>query len=727
MKKILLLLILINIYLFANQSVLIINSYHKGYEFSDSIISSIEKEFYKNTTIDTNILYMDSKRITSKEYYENLSKLYSVQLKDRNYDLIIAVDRFAYDFTLHNYKSFFNNTPVLTVGIENFSKNNALNYGLKKVSALLEKRDLESNIRLIEKAFPLLENLYIINDKSLNAQHTEPLIQEVIKNHKGKYKLNYLRSDSLEQLRSKFIKKEENSAILFVRFYKNIDGHLNKNQDISAFINNSKLPVFITDSIFLKKGALGGKIIDLNSFGKDSSKMALNILYKNKYEIKEFENLEYIFDEQKVKKFLIFPSSLIKEYKLVNKSITFYDKYEGFITFVFIISPLLILLILGLVRNIILRKKIQKDLIQRVEFDSILLNAIDNPIVWENGEGIIVDSNSKFCKLIAIERKNIIAKSLDDFIDHKQVKNIKNVLNKYKENPALNHEFKYYDENKVKKVYLLKQARYSDKKTKREGVVTIFTDITKQKQIEEDKQKNRQFIIQQSKLAEIGEVFSSIAHQWKSPLVEITAIAQELFYSKKCEALREDDSFVSDIMKQVTYMTDTINDFQKFIIPSSKKINFNVYSSIESMLEIIEHNMKYNNVKIKIDVQKDACLNILGYKNEFMQSILNIINNAKDALEQNNPKDRKIDIKLFNDNQNLIILIQDNAGGIDMEFINKIFKPYYSTKVDGHGIGLYMSKMIIEDKMHGKISVENSLAGACFKIKLGHSCENISS
>lgn len=84
--------------------------------------------------------------------------------------------------------------------------------------------------------------------------------------------------------------------------------------------------------------------------------------------------------------------------------------------------------------------------------------------------------------------------------------------------------------------------------------------------------KNRQFVIQQSKLAEIGEVFSSIAHQWKSPLVEITAIAQELFYTKKCEEVKEDDSFVKDIMNQVSYMTNTINEFQRFIMPSNKKL-----------------------------------------------------------------------------------------------------------------------------------------------------------
>ena len=102
---------------------------------------------------------MDSKRVTSKEYFENLKNLYAVQLKNRKYDLVITVDRFAYDFVLDNYTTLFNNIPVLTVGIENFNINNATNVGLKKISALLEKRDLKGNIELIEKMFPKLERM----------------------------------------------------------------------------------------------------------------------------------------------------------------------------------------------------------------------------------------------------------------------------------------------------------------------------------------------------------------------------------------------------------------------------------------------------------------------------------------------------------------------------------------------------------------------------------------
>ena len=708
------------LFLFANSSILIINSYHKGYEFSDSIIKGIEDTIYPHTNIDMNILYMDSKRVTSSEYYENLQKLYNIQLKSRKYDLIIAIDRFAYDFVLDIYKDFFTNEPVLAVGIENFHKSKAKKYGVEdRVSALLEKRDLKSNVNSIEKLIPSLKKLYIINDKSENALHTEPLINELFQNFNDDYELIYLKEDNLENLKKRFSKKEENSAALFIRFYKNEDGRLNKNREIANFINHSKIPIFITDSIFIKKGAVGGKIVDLFKFGRTSGNMALDILKGKPHKVIVSDDLYYVFDAKKLEEFILPVNVLKNSYEIVNRRLTFYDKNRGFIEFVFKISPLLLFLILGLIHNIYKRKLIEKDLRKRIDFDEILLDAIDSPIFWQDEKGVIIDSNSTFCELINIKCNGIYGKRLNDFKDNKNVLFILDVLKKYKDNKKENYEFELINLNNLKKVYLVKQEEIKDAKYDNKGTVTIFTDITKEKEIALEKQKNRQFVIQQSKLAEIGEVFSSIAHQWKSPLIEITAIAQELFYSKKCEEIKEDESFVKDIMNQVNYMTNTINDFQKFIMPSNAKVKFDVYEAIKSMLEIVNHNMKYNNIKINLDAKENSSLEVYGYKNETMQSFLNIVNNAKDALIENNDyKNRNIDIKLFNEENFLIIIISDNAGGIDEKNIDKIFDSYYTTKEDGHGIGLYMSKVIIEDKMGGNISVKNSNNGAIFTIKL---------
>jgi len=169
-------------------------------------------------------------------------------------------------------------------------------------------------------------------------------------------------------------------------------------------------------------------------------------------------------------------------------------------------------------------------------------------------------------------------------------------------------------------------------------------------------------------------------------------------------------------------MTETINSFQKFIMPSTQKIVFDINESVEEMLEIIRHNMKYNYVNVNINVTENTNLMILGYKNELMQTLLNIVNNAKESIIQEKSKNKStqgcIEIDIKNINDKVQIDISDNGGGIPPQYIKQIFEPYFTTKKDGHGIGLYMARLIIEDKIGGTINVSNTNFGAKFTIQL---------
>ncbi len=300
MKKIVLFLIF-PLFLLANSSVLIINSYHKGYEWSDDVIMGIENSFYTKKDIHIDTLYMDSKRVVSKEYFDNLKKLYGIQLQKQKYDLIIAIDRFAYDFVLENYNNFFTDEKILAVGLEEFSHEKAKKY-------------------------------------NLNALHTEPLIYNTIKKYKDSYEIKYLKEKDIKSLKKIFSKKDSSSAGVFIRFYKSENGKFYKNYEIAEFIKNSKIPIFVTDSLFIKKGAIGGKIIDLKLFGKVAGNIALDILKNNTNIIKTFDDMYYIFDAQKLDKFDYSINDLKIKYKLVNKKKTFFDKYKGFIDFVFTIG-----------------------------------------------------------------------------------------------------------------------------------------------------------------------------------------------------------------------------------------------------------------------------------------------------------------------------------------------------------------------------------------------------
>ncbi|AXX88267.1 two-component system sensor histidine kinase [Malaciobacter marinus] len=720
--------------LFAKEikNVLIINSYHKGFEWSDRVIMGMEDFFY-TTNIDANVLYMDSKRIASENYFDKLTELYDLQLKKHKYDLVVAVDKFAYAFILQNIKELDITQPIYFIGLEQYSKKEIKDYNLEKqVSGMLEKREIKTNIKIIKRVYPSLKKLYILNDQSANGDDSNKFIKEAIKEIKGKFEIEYIRKIEFDALINKFSKYKENEALFFVRFYNDSTGKLYPNYEIASFIKNAKIPVFITDDLFIKKGAIGGKLVDIKQLGRNSAKEIKKIMENknNIVSIKTDDSYNYIFDYEKVKEFNINPNLLNEKIKYVNEPLSFFEKNRLFIDFVFIISPFLVFLILGLIHNLYLRIKSSKKLKQRMQFDKVLLDSIKSPIVWEDDKGFIVDSNAKFDELLEMSTNIIEGKQLKDFIENRNVKKLLNLLKTFVDKNCFeSNAIVLKSKDNKEHIYMIDQTDYTEDIYRTSGTVVVFTDVTKEKLALREKIKNQEFMIQQSKLAEIGEIFSSIAHQWKTPLLEITTIAQEQIYSTDKKIIdEENNAFVNDIMVQVRYMGETISDFQNFIMPSTRKVTFNISEAVTKMLEIINHNIKYNYIKTNVQVQEDANLNILGYKNELMQILLNIVNNAKDSIvkrrKEKRIKEGIINIDIKNIQNDVLIQIEDNGGGIPKEHINNIFKPYYTTKENGHGIGLYMAKLIIEDKMDGTIEVENTNNGAMFSIKLGANYEN---
>lgn len=725
-------LFLSNISMFAQNSknILILNSYHRGFQWSDDVINGIEEVFY-NTDINSTILYMDSKRINSQIYYKELKDLYKLQLKKRKYDLILTIDKFAYEFILENYSDLFTNEKIYFVGIEQFSLKKVEFYNLeKKVSGLIEKRAINDILKMIDTLIPSLKKLYIINDNSSNGDDSDLFIKNAIKDINKDIKIEYIRLSTLEELRNKFSQKKKNEAIFFVRFYNDKNGYLYKNSEIAKMINNSAIPVFTTDTLFVNKGSVGGKLVPIKDLGIQTGLNTIKII-NNKIQtpyINTFLKYNYVFDYKKIKQFEINLEYLDEEYTFINIPLSFFDKHVDFMKSIFFTFPLLIFVIMGLIHNIYLRIKSAKDLKNRMEFDKVLLNAIESPILWQDKEGMLVDYNSKFEKLMFFPSPNKKYKNLKEYIEKNKSICILDLLDKYVSRTLNNIELKLKDLFNKEHIYLITQAAYEENVYKSSGIVTIFTDITSEREALDEKTKHQDFIIQQSKLAEIGEIFSSIAHQWKTPLVEIATIAQEQLYDVEGAVDETKSVYVQDTMIQVKYMTETINDFQNFIKPSNKKIVFDVSCAITKMLNIIEHNLKYNYISINVNIDKKAKLMVFGYRNEFMQTLLNIVNNAKDAIlniKKENFKG-KIDINVKNINKYVEIEIKDNGYGIEEKNLPYIFDSYYTTKKDGHGIGLYMAKLIIEDKMNGKIEVKNIKDGVSFIIKLELNNENIS-
>jgi C4-dicarboxylate-specific signal transduction histidine kinase len=177
---------------------------------------------------------------------------------------------------------------------------------------------------------------------------------------------------------------------------------------------------------------------------------------------------------------------------------------------------------------------------------------------------------------------------------------------------------------------------------------------------------------------------------------------------------------VSGSMEVIQHMSKTIDDFRNFFKPDKEKFEFNVLESINTCLSLMEGNLKSPQINVDVIANDDPV--IYGYPNEFAQVILNIMNNARDAFIERNVSDPKVTIKICNNDRCVVVTVTDNAGGIPEDIINKVFDPYFTTKgpQQGTGVGLFMSKAIIEKNMGGRLRVGNIADGAEFKIEVAN-------
>ncbi len=235
------------------------------------------------------------------------------------------------------------------------------------------------------------------------------------------------------------------------------------------------------------------------------------------------------------------------------------------------------------------------------------------------------------------------------------------------------------------------------------------------------RQSQEALLIHQSRLAAMGEMIGAIAHQWRQPLNALGLVLQNVQLRYKMDKL--DDDFMDNSMEKsdrlIQKMSSTIDDFRNFFKPNKHSEPFNINAVIRSTTDLLEAQLKNNNIKLKILCEED--LIIKGFQGEFSQVILNLINNAKDILIERKILQPTITIEIKKTGEGLIsIIVKDNAGGIPENIINKIYDPYFTTKEEGKGtgIGLYMSKMIVENNMSGKLRAFNDADGANLVIEI---------
>jgi PAS domain S-box-containing protein len=385
---------------------------------------------------------------------------------------------------------------------------------------------------------------------------------------------------------------------------------------------------------------------------------------------------------------------------------------------------------------------LEEEVKKRTKEQEILLSVFDKGdavlFKWKNDDKLTVSSVSNSVKkLFGYDREDFLeSKIYYEKCIHKDDLERFNI----EVNDAVN-EGKYFFEhepyriytqnNKVKWVHentIIIRDEFSGEVTDFLGYIIDITQLKElndklelkvEKGIEEIRSKD-ELLAHQSKLAAMGEMIGAIAHQWRQPLNALAVQVQ--FMEDDFEDGLIDKEYLNEYkkenMKLINFMSKTIDDFRNFFRVDKEKVLFDINEKINETINILTPQLNSHKVVLEL---KGESFDTLGFPSEFQQVVLNIINNAKDAISEKEKEDGKILIEIKKiDKDYGIIQISDNAGGIPDDILNRVFDPYFTTKDQGKGtgLGLYMSKMIIEQNLDGELSVTNDNNGAKFTIKL---------
>ena len=710
-----------------NKSILYINSYHNGYQWSDGILDGIRDRLGQSRyKIDLQIEYMDAKKFNKRPVISEILDLFHAKFSNEDFDVIIVSDDDAFNFAVKYRQVLFPDTAIVFCGVNDLNTNEI---DVANFTGVVESFELGKTIEIALQLHPQKNRMIVVGDSSTAGLAIKKQIENIVPTYKNRLEVDYWVQVELDELQQRVKQLSDNSFLFFIPYYQIIGNHFYTAEEVMESISSySNVPLYTAWEFLLGHGAVGGSVLSGFDHGQLAAKMALDILdgtAADSISIKYEPSGLYIFDYNLMQRLGISENSLPPNSKIINAPDPFYELPRELFWTIIVSFILLLFVLVFLIGNIFARRRVEKRIKDQLTFQETLIDTIPQLVSWKDARGRYVGANLTFVNFFGLQEiAEVVAKKTrdvvfdQDYVDW-SIETDKVVVSGAQAFRKIRKRL--VDESGEVSWLELNKVPLRDQNGRITGVLTTAENVTREHNLEKQ-------LLQSQKMEAIGTLAGGIAHDFNNILTSIINstelaigdIPGDTQTSKDLERVLKAAHRGGRVVKQI--LTFSRPSQEGFRATDLKQVIAEVIALMEVSLP--------GNIIMRSYVAP-GIRRIYADPTQIHQAIMNLCTNAFHELREHGGEIQlRLEEALLESEEaaymelaagNYVrITVKDNGPGISPEAIDKVFDPFYSSKDKSEGTGLGLTVVLGITKSHlGGVRVQSLPGeGATFEIYL---------